>query len=532
MMKAARTNKMIHGAMLLTIAGLLSKVLSATYRIPLQNLTGDIGFFTYQQIYPLIAMVMILGLYGIPAAVSKITAERLAVSKQNSFRFVYAPLFLILFVLSGTLSSILYLFAPILTDWMGTPELASTFRLSSVLFLLLPFTSLLRGGFQGAGIMAPTAYSQVAEQLIRVTIIILAAYGVFIGKLDVRTIGTAGVLASVIAMGVVTIVWLWRVLHATSSSVYPRERIPWKYYVSVCLSLGFVAALSHMILIMLQLIDVFTMVPGLMEAGDGPQQAKEWKGVFDRGQPLIQFGVVFGSSFALALVPTIVQEGEERTNAIREALLFSIYLAGAASVGIIILMPEVNGLLFMDQVGTSSLQILSGSVVLSAIAVTACSILQNIGKGKTVALWIIIVCVLKWFLNKSLLPFFHIQGGALATVFSLLVLVVSMVYVLHREVRGLDLWNHIRWRGLIIANLSMVAVICLVKISFFNTVQFPRWGLGAYVLALIMLGAAINIGLCFRFHVFTKRQLQALPFSHFLERIMNKFQKKKDESNV
>src|SRR5699024_6356524 len=172
-----------------------------------------------------------------------------------------------------------------------------------------------------------------------------------------------------------------------------------------------------------------------MEAGDGPQQAKEWKGVFDRGQPLIQFGVVFGSSFALALVPTIVQEGEERTNAIREALLFSIYLAGAASVGIIILMPEVNGLLFMDQVGTSSLQILSGSIVLSAIAVTACSILQNIGKGKTVALWIIIVCVLKWVLNKMLYPFFHLYVGVLAMVFRLLVLVVSMVYVLHRVVR-------------------------------------------------------------------------------------------------
>src|SRR5699024_8471072 len=110
MMKAARTNKMIQGARLLTIAGLLSKVLSATYRIPLQNLTGDIGFFTYQQIYPLIAMVMILGLYGISAAVSKITAERLAVSKQNYFCFVYAPLFFFLFVFFVFLSSFFIIF--------------------------------------------------------------------------------------------------------------------------------------------------------------------------------------------------------------------------------------------------------------------------------------------------------------------------------------------------------------------------------------------------------------------------------------
>lgn len=531
-MEAAKTNKIIRGAMLLTAAGLVSKVLSATYRIPLQNLTGDYGYFTYQQIYPLIAVVMILGLYGFPAAVSKITAERLAVSRQNSFKYVYAPLFLIFLILSGILSGVLYVFASQITSWIKTPELAETFRLASVLFLILPFTGLLRGAYQGAGWMAPTAYSQVAEQLLRVTVIILAAYYVFIGKLDVGAIGTFGVIASIVAMGSITVTWLVRIVRIPRSPNVREEKVPWKYYIKVCLSLGIVAALSHMILIMLQLIDVFTMVPGLIEAGDYPEQAMEWKGIFDRGQPLIQFGVVFGSSFALALVPNIIQKGSARVHAIRESLLFSFYLAGAASAGMIALMPEINALLFRNQVGTSSLQILAVSILLSAIAVTACSILQNIGKGKTVALWIVLVCVLKWFLNKSLLPFFHIQGGAAATVLSLLVLAISMIYVLQREIPDLYLFTHMKWAGFLMANTAMVFAVSLVKISFMKAELSSRFELAVFVLALIILGAVINLRLLLRFEVFTKRQLQALPFANRLERFLHKFHEKKDGSDV
>src|SRR5690625_6708399 len=69
-------NHFFKGAFLLTYASLLSKVLSALYRIPLQNLAGDVGFYTYQQIYPFLGMAMILALYGFPAAVSRFIASQ------------------------------------------------------------------------------------------------------------------------------------------------------------------------------------------------------------------------------------------------------------------------------------------------------------------------------------------------------------------------------------------------------------------------------------------------------------------------
>lgn len=113
-----RTNHVVHGALILTIAGLLSKVLSATYRIPLQNLTGDLGFYIYQQVYPLLGTVMILALYGFPAAISKLTAEHELHKRTLTFTSFYLPLFTILLIINGIFFVILYSLAPIIVIWI------------------------------------------------------------------------------------------------------------------------------------------------------------------------------------------------------------------------------------------------------------------------------------------------------------------------------------------------------------------------------------------------------------------------------
>ena len=54
--------RVMQGAFVLTIASFIAKVLSALYRIPLQNLVGDEGFYVYQQVYPIYGIAMSLSL--------------------------------------------------------------------------------------------------------------------------------------------------------------------------------------------------------------------------------------------------------------------------------------------------------------------------------------------------------------------------------------------------------------------------------------------------------------------------------------
>ena len=63
------------GAMLLTIAALIVKVLSAIYRVPYQNLVGDQGFYVYQQVYPFISFFVVWTGSGFAIAISKMLAD-------------------------------------------------------------------------------------------------------------------------------------------------------------------------------------------------------------------------------------------------------------------------------------------------------------------------------------------------------------------------------------------------------------------------------------------------------------------------
>lgn len=75
-MKQKRSNSLLlHGTVWLAITSLIVKILSAVYRIPFQNMVGNIGFYIYQQVYPFYGIGMTFALTGFPAFISKKVAQ-------------------------------------------------------------------------------------------------------------------------------------------------------------------------------------------------------------------------------------------------------------------------------------------------------------------------------------------------------------------------------------------------------------------------------------------------------------------------
>src|SRR5690606_28661983 len=68
---------LLKGAAILAAAAFFSKVLGVVYRIPYQNITGNLGYYVYQQVYPLYSLLLILATAGFPIAISKIVSERI-----------------------------------------------------------------------------------------------------------------------------------------------------------------------------------------------------------------------------------------------------------------------------------------------------------------------------------------------------------------------------------------------------------------------------------------------------------------------
>lgn len=517
-MAGKETNKLFKGALILTFAGVLSKILSAGYRIPLQNLTGDVGFYMYQQVYPILGMATVLALYGFPSAVSKMVSDVKSEGKGISFLGFYMPVFLILLSMNGIFFLILFLNAHHIAEWIGDSSLASSYRVASFIFLFIPFIALLRGVFQGNHYMQPTAYSQLGEQIVRVSLIIMMSIWIGLGNGDIYQIGPAASIATMagffVSIGILAVFFMKK---------RPVQRdsylVPWTVSVKTIIMFGIVASLNHMILLVVQLADVFTLLPGLLQYGLTRGEAMQAKGVFDRGQPLIQLGAVLGSSFALALIPNLsknkwLTQPRIMYQQIESGMILSFYVAFGAMVGLVMIFPETNILLFKDDAGTTSLRILALAILLSSLGITVISILQSLGFLQRTALFILGALIVKWLLNDLFTPWLGITGSALATVFSLLLLCVVACMELKRKLPQLVVLKNIHWRAFLIATSGMILFIAAVQMMLPDALSVSRSRLLLRVCFITLTGASIYVFLLIRFQAFTERELKMLPLSH------------------
>ncbi|WP_386064118.1 putative polysaccharide biosynthesis protein [Thalassobacillus hwangdonensis] len=515
------SKQLFQGALILTIAGLLSKVLSAGYRVPLQNITGDLGFYIYQQVYPLLGIIMVLSLYGFPVAVSKIVAEYNNDSRDLCWRTFYIPVVSVLLVVCVVLFLLVYIGAGSIAGWMGDEAIEVGIQSAAVAFLLVPFTSLLRGVFQGMNDMRPTAVSQIIEQLVRVAIIIAVAF-IAVDRQDMYLIGPGAAFGAVFG-GLAAFAYLALLFH---------KRKPWNdqtveaalsiaQYIKTVFVYGLFICLNYMLLLLLQLADAFTLVPGLVDHGLELEEAKVTKGIFDRGHPLIQLGTVLGSSLALALIPTITKnrmmtKPDAFRFHIRTAIKLSLGISIGATVGLILLFPYVNELLFQDQAGTNALRILMLVILFSSLAITASSILQGMDYIFHTALFVLVGVGIKWTGNWLLIPYAGIHGAALASVISVgVVLVLNRWLIRKRVVKGILPWQLFLKVGLALTGMGLFVLSAIFVEQTWLDIA-TRVQLAAYTLMVSGLGGLIYLILLIKLRCFGKKELEQFPYGEYL----------------
>jgi len=158
-------------------AGVISRILGAVYRIPLAHTIGDEGMGLLELAQPLYNFFLVASVAGLPLAVSKLVAERIAVGdERGSFRILRVAILIML--CTGLASSSLMYFG---ADWFAERvyhdvRVALAMRAIAPALFFVTVMSAFRGYFQGCQDMGPSAASQVVEQLVRVgTMLTLAA---------------------------------------------------------------------------------------------------------------------------------------------------------------------------------------------------------------------------------------------------------------------------------------------------------------------------------------------------------------------
>ncbi|NGQ96474.1 polysaccharide biosynthesis protein [Brevibacillus sp. SYP-B805] len=466
----------VKGAAILGIAGLLSKLLGAVYRIPYQNIAGDIGLYVYMQVYPLYTTLLILATAGFPIAISKIVSERLALGDTYGARKAYRVASLSLLVLGFVFFLLLFGGAPLVAAFMGDEHLTMPLRAVAWSLPLVPIAAIMRGYFQGQQNMMPTGVSQVVEQLVRVIFILIAAYWGMMVYHDAYLAGTGAVFAAFpgALAAVAVLAYYWRKHSRLQAGALDGEISPasaadsWttRQVLHSLLYYALPICLGALVLPLIPLVDSVTVVNLLQYSGMDEEMAKVVKGAFDRGQPLIQFGTFFATSLSLALVPAISEaaaQGHHKVIAERTevALRLTSLLGLPASFGLALLAEPVNVMLYGDAKGTEALAIQAFTILFATLSIATSGILQGLGRVMLPARHLFVGVVVKLGLNLLLIPFAGIAGAAFATVIAYLVAMLLNMKGIVRYTGAVIRFRKILGRPLIAALIMVVAVLVI-----------------------------------------------------------------------
>lgn len=478
--KNKHLNQIIKGGLILTLSSFIAKLLSAAYKVPFQNLTGDAGFYVYQQIYPIYGLAVGLSLTGLPAFISKVISETEdEISLQKSIRELNTWLMTISLILFGFLQ----FGAQLIAQMMGDSQLVPVIQSVSYFFLFLPVLALLRGYFQGDANMVPTSVSQVLEQTVRVGILIGVAFYFTKSSWSIYEMGRYAYTSSWLSAFAGSFVLLGYLLKENKGRVYLQALKPtWSLTMGKRLfTEGVLLIATSSLMILFQFIDSFTVFKALNAVQYSTEMAMRLKGVYDRGQPLVQLGLVVGLGFATTSLPILRKWAldNRRTEWIKYAaslIRMTLLLAGAATIGLIAVMPAMNYTLFTDYMGTDTLQIFVINVVLASLIYSLHTILQS-KKGSDRSLYALLIgLVFKAMMNQMAVRMLGISGASLVTVFSLVIILVLMMQMLEIEV----------WRE-VLKNRFMLKTALLLAGMYVSV-----WGASSLATSLFDLSARMG----------------------------------------
>ena len=148
----------LKGAAILGIAGLITQILGAVFRIPLGNIVGDEGMGYYQTVYPIYIFLLVFSTNGAPAAISKMTSEKIAQEDYSGARRIFKLSFIVMFVI-GVIAYLIFTLGAKPIVYMLSGQYGAYYAMLAIApaLVLVPLMSVFRGYFQGMQDMAPTA---------------------------------------------------------------------------------------------------------------------------------------------------------------------------------------------------------------------------------------------------------------------------------------------------------------------------------------------------------------------------------------
>lgn len=450
--RTRKKGSFVKQAAILASAGLLTRFLGFVYRVPLTNLIGDAGNGIYGIAYYIYTFLLILSSAGLPAAISKLVSERIALKQYRNAHRVFQVSLLISSSMGLLFALLMFFGARRLSEFVDTPDsYYSILTLCPTLFIVAVM-SVFRGYFQGMNTMVPTAISQIIEQIFNAFFSVYLAY-VFIGIAVPEgqkniplaaaggTMGTgigaaAGLLVVLFSYSLIRPVILRRTQRCRQEYEEGKRELAGRVIKTAWPIIAGTAVFS-----MTNLIDMFMVMKILTGNGFSETEANVLYGQLSgKYVTLSTLPVAISTAIATAALPSIAasvkrRERKQIHRKMNLTMRISMIISVPAAIGITVLGPEILHMLFPNASDGGALLTVGGlSVIFLALCQTTTGILQGINHIKVPVMGALLGAVTKTILNYFLIgiPEVNILGAVLSTTGCYLVAAVFDVCMLSR----------------------------------------------------------------------------------------------------
>lgn len=350
----------LQGAIILIIAGMITRFMGFINRIVVARLMGEEGVGLYMMALPTLFLVMTLTQLGLPVAISKRVAEADAQNDQAKIKRILIVSLMVTFGASVVFMAIMAFGAPFIATTLLTDE-RSMLPIMAV-SPIIPITAasaVIRGYFQGKQNMKPQSIAQVIEQIVRIACVaffvnLLLPYGI--------EYAAAGAMISVILGEFVSLVYMLHTFKAKKTIKIRKKFFTYlrtsKPVVKELFSISIPSLGSRMIGSISNFLDPILVVQSLAIAGISSSLAtKQYGELAGFVFPLLFLPTFITNSLAVALVPSISEaeaNGNQKLTHYRIRQSIRISFASGALATVVLTLFAVQLLTYMYGTGGAS----------------------------------------------------------------------------------------------------------------------------------------------------------------------------------
>jgi stage V sporulation protein B len=493
---AIKRKSIFTGALILTAAGVITRILGFVYRIYMTNAIGAEGIGLYQLIMPIYSLCWSISCAGLTTTVSKLTASENAKREYGNMGRILKQSRLFTIAVSLVVSAVLFLFSSRIAVVFLKEERT---RLSlSLLAAAVPFMaagSCIRGYFFGLQKQLVPAISQVLEQLTRMAAIALLASAFIPRGLEYACLAAvAGVFLGELISFIYVLAAYIR--FKRKNKLIKKPVMPAGQTMAMIISMALPLSLNRISGSLLLTLENLLIPQRLQMYGMSAKEAISLFGqITGMAMPLIFFPSAILVSLSIALVPAIAEASAMRNVAsacdtITKSLIFTSVIGSFAAMIFMTAPGEIGRLIYNQDIG-HIIFMLGFICPLWYLNITLNGILNGLGHQ----LFIFKCSVFSSFLNIGAIFFFVPVFGANAFIcgwFLSLAAVTLISFIKIRSTLTIKI-NAPRWIG----KPNIAAAACGLTVKYLLRHGLPRLfgekGAAVAALALMAAGYAIAV---------------------------------------